>query len=287
MRRGMRFPLMAAVGLAAALAAPARAADQAAGGGITGSVHDFTTAGGNTGAQYNGTVGGTSAGTGAGVCVFCHIQHRTSSSSNGSLVTPTTASTRLLWNHKLSAQSFSWSDATQTQGGTTLPTNLGTWAGSTKNCLGCHDGTVSVGDVYRGYHGQAFTDAGWTGGNVNATGFITRSYLVIGPQGDLKGNHPVGIPYPYQGASSTYNGITTGTKVNPADYVASPVNVKLFSQVSATEVIQGATAGASGIECGSCHDAHNKHAVEEPLLRDYYTNSSGHPSQICLDCHNK
>ncbi len=68
--------------------------------------------------------------------------------------------------------------------------------------------------------------------------------------------------------------------------MAQPVNVKLFTHTGA-EVIQGAQAGATGIECASCHDPHNKHTVEEPLLRDYYTAESGSPSQICLDCHNK
>ncbi len=285
MTTSVKIQLMAALALVAVMAVPAWAADSAAGGGIVGSVHDFTSAGGNTGAQYNGA-----AAIGASLCVFCHIQHRTSSGAANPFSAPnSTAVTRLLWNHKASTNpSFSWSDVNQTQGGTLLPTNLGTWAGSSKNCLGCHDGTVSTGDLNRGVKGVNL-NSGWTGTNVTATGLLNRSFLVIAPTGDLRGNHPVGIPYLYQGAPGTYNGITTGSGVSALDYVASPVNVKLFTDTgtSAGGVIQGATVGATGVECASCHDAHNKYAVEEPLLRDFYANSSGHPSQLCLDCHNK
>lgn len=252
----------------ALLLAPAMAlGDAAPGAGIKDSHHDFTA----------GHPEVSTSDAGAGVCIFCHVQHRQKA--------PATASTRLLWNHKLSSLTYSWSDATKTVGGTLLPTNLSTWSGSTKNCLSCHDGTVAVGDVYRT---AAFPATSFTVTGTRVTdGKISASFLLIpSASGDMKGNHPVGIPFPYGGVANTYNGITTGANVDTTDYVPAPVNVALFSDAGGSSV-QGPTAGATGIECASCHDVHNKHVKEDPLLRDFFTLSSGSPSQLCFDCHNK
>src|SRR5690348_17661245 len=72
-----------------------------------------------------------------GLCVFCHMPHKG-------------ASSLLLWNHQFSANNYSWADVTggKTTGGTSYPTNLRTWTGSTAKCLSCHDRTVSVGAIY-------------------------------------------------------------------------------------------------------------------------------------------
>ncbi len=51
---------------------------------------------------------------GGQLCVACHTPHHANS-------------TLLLWNHVLSALSYSWSDATETTGGTKLPANIKTW----------------------------------------------------------------------------------------------------------------------------------------------------------------
>jgi hypothetical protein len=138
-----------------------------------------------------------------------------------------------MWNHRLSASNFSWSDWTETTGGTPLPVNLKTWSGSTKLCLSCHDGTVELGDIYMPGGIMSF-DANKIGGTEQ-----------IGP--DLKGTHPVGVPYPYNRVKNTYNGITTGDNALASGWVATPTKVKLFTDP--------ASAGPNnrGIECGSCH----------------------------------
>ncbi len=249
---------------------------------MVGSPHDFTNPVGNV---YQADQHAT-------VCIFCH----STTDSPG-----TDASTELSWNHRLSAQNFFWSDSAQTEGGTPLPTNLATWAGSSKYCLSCHDGTVSVGDVYQGSYpvisfagGAPYADGSgtvptwvstrvapkWAGnsGIVDPMGKLTAGPCTVGESGDLRGTHPVGIPYPYQGAPGTYNGITTGPAVDLRDYVAVPANVKLFTAVG-NDVIAGAQAGAAGIECATCHDVHNEAAQGRYLLRDT-------ERQLCLDCHN-
>jgi Doubled CXXCH motif (Paired_CXXCH_1) len=271
--KGRRFEIMRKLGylIAAAMllmgGAATAWAQAAPGAGIVDSFHDFTA----------GHAEASTTDPGASICIFCHVQHRQGA--------PATAATRLLWNHKPSALSYSWSDETQTAGGTQLPTNINTWDGSTKNCLSCHDGTVAVGDVFRS---AAFPSISFTVTGTRITdGKISASFLLIpNATGDLKGNHPVSIPFPFGGAASTYNGITTGSGVDVTDYVASPVNVKLFSDAGG-EVIDGGTIGATGIECASCHDVHNKHVKEAPLLRDFFRLDSGSASALCLDCHNK
>jgi hypothetical protein len=268
MRRFIKgLSLLAVLAGSAFLTLPAWAGSNP-GQGIIATSHDFTKPSGS--AYYAGASAGK-----ASLCVYCHIQHKFPT------VIDKTVKTRLLWNHKLSAQTFSWGDVTQTVGGTPLPPDLNTSLGSSKLCLGCHDGTVSVGDLYRG----TYTDV-WTGSHVDTNGFMISGARIGNLSGEMAGNHPVGIPYPYNNTASTYNGIATGSGVNLTDFVASPVNVKLFTDVGG-DYVQGPTVGATGIECASCHDPHNKHTLDFHFLRDYYQVSTGSPSKICLDCHNK
>jgi predicted CXXCH cytochrome family protein len=182
------------------------------------------------------------------VCVVCHTPHHAPSSP-------------LLWNHKLSANSFSWSDWTQTSGGTKLPTNIKTWSGSTKLCLSCHDGSVAIGAIYE--PDTTFDSSTVDGKDQTATS-----------TGDLKGNHPVSVPYPYSGVKNTYNGITTGDEALKSGWVATPTTVKLYTDASV-----GGTSN-HGIECASCHDPHGT-AIKE-YLRVTPTGSA-----LCLSCHDK
>lgn len=218
-------------------------------------------------------------GTEDGVCVFCHTPHKG-------------ASSLLLWNHQLSSSDYSWKDVGtggKTTGGTTYPTNLRQWAGSTKKCLSCHDGTVSVGAIYWSNAADQSASPLPMGGTDQTGGRITNTAYVI-PAGpavltadgtDLSGNHPVGVPYSYSNVAASYNGITTGANVRLNQWVAAPGNadgtgVKIFGAGGAG----GPVAGAAGIECASCHDPHG--TGNEFFLR---VTKSG--SQLCLSCHVK
>lgn len=184
-------------------------------------------------------------------CVACHAPHGVPNSP-------------LLWNHVLSDSNFSWSDWVQTTGGTTLPTNIKTWSGSTKMCLSCHDGTVEVGAIYA------------PEGTVFDTGKLTDAHhgKVTTGTGDLKGNHPVSVPYPHNSVKNTYNGITTGDNALASGWVANPTKVKIY--------IDPAAAGPNnrGIECASCHDPHG--TPSSNYLRDATAGSA-----LCLNCHVK
>lgn len=208
------------------LASPAGALEQ-----VSGTKHDFTTLG-TTGSGH--------------LCFTCHYPHKTPAQS------------QLMWNHQLSGNNFGWSDATTTSGGTTYPTNINSWSGSTKLCLSCHDGTVAVGDVMNG------TD--W-----DLTIFVTGNRQIATSTGDMRGNHPVAVPYPYNQTANTYNGITTGVNVNLPGFVAAPADVKIFADPT--------SAGSNrGIECASCHNPHD--SSKGKFLR-------ADKGAICQRCHAK
>jgi predicted CXXCH cytochrome family protein len=202
-----------------------------------------------------------------GLCVFCHTPHKG-------------ASSLLLWNHQFSANNYSWADVTggKTTGGTTYPTNLRQWTGSTAKCLSCHDGTVSVGALYWS-NATGRPTVPIAGADASATGAIGNVAYIIpdaATGADLAGNHPVGVPYSFDQQASTYNGITTGPDVKLAQWVARPGGVKIFGAGGGGAPI----AGAAGIECASCHDPHGTANV-------YFLRVTKSQSQLCLSCHIK
>jgi len=235
--------------------------------GIAGTPHDFT---------MNYTVVSTQAG-GVGECTMCHTPHKA-------------PATGLLWNHTYSNNSFSWSDATQTAAGTTLPTISSTWNGSTPKCLSCHDGTVAVGDI-------AWFDAQKQTISVSLTGTLTSgkisdpNFLIASATGDLKGNHPVAVPYPVGQVANTYNTSTNGTSLVATDFVSDPTanKIVLYKQGGQviTRVVASATGTTNGIECSSCHDPHNKGGTDSDdfFLRGKLTGNTS--AYICLKCHVK
>ena len=172
-------------------------------------------------------------------CPACHAPHAAKT-------------TELAWNNTLSRASFGWSDASQTSGGTRLPTNIRTWSGSTKVCLSCHDGSVDT---------RSFASAK-----------PTAHLVSLGH--DLKGSHPVAIPYPYNGTKNTYNGITTGEGTLKSGWVPAPAGVKLYSDPA------GSAPNNRGLECASCHDPHG--SPYGKFLR--VSNIRG---ALCLQCHVK
>jgi predicted CXXCH cytochrome family protein len=208
-----------------------------------------------------------------GLCVFCHTPHKGNS-------------TLLLWNRQYGAASYTWKDVTggNTTNGTPLPTNLREWDGSSRKCLSCHDGTVSIGEIMWSNAGKPAT-IGMTGPDVNANGALNNPTYVIPKfedRTDLSGNHPVGVPYPYgQTAGVQYNGITSKITVNTlSKWAAFPdqaaVPVKIFGAGGG-----GAPSNsAAGIECASCHDPHG--TGNEFFLRVTKANSA-----LCLTCHLK
>ena len=231
------------------------------GAGFTDSPHDFS---------------GVPAGpVTTGGCTFCHTPHR-------ALQQP------LLWNHTLSANTFSWDPGAVTAGGTPYPTIDTTWRGPSKLCLSCHDGSVAIGDI------AWFNQTSYTGAPLDNTTHDTDVFNIADPAtGNMTGNHPVAFPYPFQQTTTnTYNGVTTGVDTFVDDFNPDPTSlgIRLFND-NAGNVSAGAVAGSTGIECTSCHGVHNERGLvfDFNLLRGTIGGSGTGPgaSYICQKCHDR
>lgn len=238
---------------------PLAAAASTPGAGIAGTNHDFAGIGNPP----------------TGLCTFCHTPHRAMSQA-------------LIWNHTLSSNTFTWSDPATTAG-TDYPTLDGdSYKGATVKCLSCHDGTVAVGDVGWWNNGKP------TNPLLNET-LAGSNYQIAGWQGttpgDMTGNHPVAMPFPYQQAKNNYNASTTGDNIKLADWVSDPrVNgISLYNDDGSGNISGGAVSGRTGIECPSCHDPHNGTTVQDQyFLRGHMGGNAGGPDgYICLKCHQK
>jgi len=292
-----------------ALATCGAAMASSGGNGIYNTRHDFAVRSNFLGAQTGpkGELPGVT--NQVGQCAFCHTPH-------------STQGTLLLWNKSPSTNTFTWQDASTTTGGTTFASMAGsTYKGPTAKCLACHDGSVAIGDVsmYKGAPGtfNTFkvgdqpTDFGTkTWGTSDA-----RPQYLVGAGGNMKGTHPVGMPYPDQ-AGATYNSRTIGSyvalgefqplavahQINPSSLgggqSASAANpaangggnqaslIKLYVD-NGQNIVAGASAGVSGMECSTCHDPHNKQTVDDWLLRGQNQGSTQAGGYICLQCHIK
>lgn len=270
------------------------------GAGIKGTRHDFATRTNFLGSQV------TSAGVAdqVGLCSFCHTPH-------------SAQSTALLWNKKMSANTFTWDDATTT-GGTNFASMAPGYKGATVKCLACHDGSVAVGDVtlYKGKVAPVvntfkvgdqptdYTGKTWTSADA-------RPQYKVGAGGLMAGTHPVGMAYPFGQAVNTYNATTTGGEVVLAEFDTNPHQVtptsigggttvtatsqgggsadsliKLYNDVGGV-MKAGTAAGTTGMECSTCHDPHNKQTTEDWLLRAKNQGSTKAQGYICLQCHIK
>jgi predicted CXXCH cytochrome family protein len=128
---------------------------------------------------------------------------------------------------------------------TVFGTTWGTPDGTSILCLSCHDGTVALENF---------------GGTTTGTTQLTAN-LQIGDGATLADNHPISLDYDdTAGGGSEF--------VDEATVDAS--NIRLYG-----------SAGNFRIQCGSCHDVHNKASVAgTALLRLDGT-------QICQACHDK
>jgi hypothetical protein len=255
--------------------------------GVVGTDHDFASRQLTTAytVDSTGTLVQSSTPQITGVCTYCHTPH-------------SAFTTSLLWNHKLSAASFTWTDATTTSGGTTYASITPTYKGPTVKCLSCHDGTVAIGDVsmYKETANSVFNTFKIAAGIKNL-GLLTSG---------MNGNHPVAMPYPLNNVANTYNGITTGSRVALADFKANPTRlngtwIKLYNDTGSAITAGAGPGGTAGIECTSCHDPHNKEVVNSVmrssptstadgptlLLRASVNGSTAAQGYICEQCHSK
>ena len=214
---------------------------------FTGSSHDFS-----DGVMHNGGTADENVwNPAADKCNVCHEAH-----------TPQVANP--LWHRNMSIS------ATFAVYGENLPSKtldagpLGQPQGNTVLCLTCHDGTVGL-DQY-----------GWANAFGPGTGGTT-GYVPMHPfNGDIGGTHPVS--FVYDDALAATDGF-----LHAPTTTAVPAGIVSFNGVATLSgTIDEALLDDGGyLECSSCHDVHNKWALDHLLNVPYQS------SQICETCHAK
>jgi Doubled CXXCH motif (Paired_CXXCH_1) len=221
------------------------------------------------------------------ICIICHTPHHAQS-------------TQLLWNHTPTlTASFTWGNDMD-GAGTNLPTTL---RSASKRCLGCHDGTVAVGDMSNSGGGFAGVMTGFANvaGQTDADGKLVNAAYLVGGGGSMGGNHPISIPYAGETAYNSidssvpaadvgpavlggYYSVVTGAACTSASGICTAAPASDGRNGAAVNLIPnltGATTNA-GIECTSCHEPHNRYGFHA-FSRVDVENASG----LCRSCHNK
>jgi predicted CXXCH cytochrome family protein len=150
----------------------------------------------------------------------------------------------VLWNHDNTIAAFTMYASPTLDGSIQVSPQ-----GVSKFCLSCHDGVTAI-DAYTA-HATGSTGGGGTIGVAypGTTANLTTA---------LSDDHPISITY------------DPAADVGGLNAIASlPVSIKLFG------------AGADQVECGSCHDVHNKYSL--PKLVSVTMVGSA----LCLECHSK
>jgi hypothetical protein len=208
-----------------------------------------------------------------GMCTTCHTPHQA-------------RSTNLLWNHTLLSTEYEW-DQTATTAGTVYPKFKGdTYKGASTKCLSCHDGLLSSTDGMW-FNRQRVTTAKYGLGLPKSP---VDSGHEVAEGAEMSGSHPVAFPYPFGKAPSAYNFTATGSQIEVDEFVADPTlaGIRLFQDDGTGDIIAGTRAGATGMECTSCHDVHNgKNTKDVMLLRGKLAGSDKASGYICEQCHAK
>jgi len=180
---------------------------------LIGSGHDMTAQTGDTANQ---------------ICVYCHTPHY----RQATLQYP-------LWNHTLSSTASYTMYTSTTMNATAAALSGGTigTANTTQMCLSCHDGTVTLGNLYNGPNGGVGSTASVTGNALFGT--------------DLSNDHPINIDY---------------------DTALSTADGELYDPAAQAATL--ALLDNGQVQCASCHDPHNVTAGEQPFLVMSNTNSA-------------
>ena len=172
-------------------------------------------------------------------CVFCHIPHKASN------VGP-------LWNRANPAATPAYTTYTSS----TTKASIGQPNGSSLLCLGCHDGTIALGDLLS-------RTARVVIANTNAAGQM-GSVLTYTVGRDLGDDHP--ISFVYNAALVTARGELASPAAAGGHFIVGSSAVRLD--------------GTSQMQCSSCHDPHDN--TNGKMLVMNNTNSA-----LCITCHVK
>ena len=173
------------------------------------------------------------------ICQPCHTPHNAIAAEEAPL-----------WNHQFSTAAYTF--YTSIKDGTTM--GVSAIDGTSKLCLACHDGTVTLGS----FGGQVGTNF-LTGGADMGT--------------DLSNDHPVSIDYAASLAGG-YGGL------QPTTYLYSTFDTTALTYTPGTKAVSALLDATGKVQCTSCHGAHSN-------SRGYQLKMSNRGSALCLACHRK
>jgi hypothetical protein len=227
------------------------------------------------------------------VCVFCHTPHH-ALMSNSLINGP-------LWNHKLSSATYnSWSpgisnspynvDAGYVNVLTTQPSQPD---GTSRMCMGCHDGTIGIGDIVSGAaiimdtsHACIDADGSLSISCTNLTiTDLTTKHIVSIPMNDqliansaaaCDGSQTTKLSYPWLGGVNS-RADTVFLRPTTTTYLGAP-------GISSGFPNNKYKAGYSyGVQCSTCHDPHDWSA--NPGTEGYKFLVTANQSELCKACH--
>jgi predicted CXXCH cytochrome family protein len=193
---------------------------------LANSKHDLSSGGGSTIKASDTTE----------ICVFCHVPHNAQATTRAPL-----------WNHTLSTSTMTWNPVNTTRN-TVLPTSLSGDLQPSAACLGCHDGTVALGDVLNAGP-YTVTGTNVTSGKLNSS---SNAYIDVG---NMEENHPIGVSKP--AAKTGFTDFKTVAAGEPVNYDAN-----------------------GKVQCQSCHNPHLYDTIQQPFLKKTLAASG-----LCVTCH--
>jgi len=214
------------------------------------------------------------------ICKFCHTPHGAEA-------------TQLLWNRRQTAQgAYVWG-AAATAAGTPLPSSL---LPRSKMCLGCHDGSIALGELRMAGPGGPGTLTIPDVPNRVVGGRLVKpaagTDYTVGLGGNMSGSHPVSIPYAGQNGYNGLNSSVTGAALSGYRAVATGAACQNRTGICTSttgvaglngaiiELYQG--SGGVGVECNSCHEPHNEYGFQWMLRADAAASDN-----LCRSCHTK
>ncbi len=193
------------------------------------------------------------------ICRTCHVPHDHGAVRYGNQ--------GILWNHEVTTKA-SWqmyaSDPTMIDyiDGTIESEPVGT----SKLCLGCHDGVTAINQ----YDGKTPGDTGYGGGTTYLMGDYAGGFVIGNTGGSMTNNHPISISYDHLADQRLHD---------PASAVMS--NGDTVSSL----LVNGR------VECSTCHDVHDRESVPSTHLLRASTKGADvtgvGASDLCFVCHDQ
>lgn len=224
--------------------------------------------------------GDIKASTESQVCKFCHAVHA--------------ASVEPLWGHRLSTATYVlYSSQSMRSPKTNQPDK------SSKLCLSCHDGTVAIGGTLKG--DIVMTDSGTgklSSGKLTATSTAYFGTNLRTPQSHIRHPISIGVNQNLIDATRSYGAtymlktpLLTNSEGKPClDRNASNACTNLYPLRPTMYSYPTGTNHGVGIQCATCHDAHNNQYgmfIRERISFSnfscaHYNAASG---GFCVHCH--